>query len=372
MAIPPTMFPTVAEALASVGPQRAGPDRRREAVRARPDLGTRAERHAAHTCSPRSASSASTTTSARRASRTCSCSASRTRCSSRSGTATTCAACRSRCRRRSGSRAAAASTTASARSATCCRTTSCRSSSLLAMEPPVGPSRTFLQDEKAKVFAAMRPIDPHQVVRGQYVGYRDEPGVGPGLDDRDVRRRAARDRLVAVGRRALVRPRRQGARRSRPPRPSSSSAPPRLLFDEAGGPEPGRNLVRLRLGKRRRGDVHAAGQDARPAPRQPERRRRRRLRGRARRTARGLRAPARAMPSPGRRAASPARTSSSRRGGSSSRRSTTRARCTRTSAGHGARPRPTASSTATTGSPSADPLVGGDEPTTHSSAACRI
>ena len=27
-------------------------------------------------------------------------------------------------------------------------------------------------------------------------------------------------------------------------------SPPRLLFDEAGGPEPGRNLVRLRLGKR--------------------------------------------------------------------------------------------------------------------------
>jgi glucose-6-phosphate 1-dehydrogenase len=27
-------------------------------------------------------------------------------------------------------------------------------------------------------------------------------------------------------------------------------SPPRLLFDEAGGPTPGRNLVRLRLGKR--------------------------------------------------------------------------------------------------------------------------
>ena len=50
---------------------------------------------------------------------------------------------------------------------------------LVAMEPPVGPEANFLQDEKAKVFAAMRPIDPATLVRGQYVGYRDEPGVAP-------------------------------------------------------------------------------------------------------------------------------------------------------------------------------------------------
>ena len=31
---------------------------------------------------------------------------------------------------------------------------------LLAMEPPVGPDSSFLQDEKAKVLAAMEPIDP--------------------------------------------------------------------------------------------------------------------------------------------------------------------------------------------------------------------
>ena len=55
--------------------------------------------------------------------------------------------------------------------------------------------------------------------------------------------------------------------------------------------------------------------------------------------------------SPDRTAASPARTWSSRRGGSCSRSSTSPARCTRTSAGRGARRRPTACSTrATTGS----------------------
>src|SRR5690606_8581929 len=49
--------------------------------------------------------------------------------------------------------------------------------SLLAMEPPAGADAHFLQDEKAKVLSAMKPIDPANLVRGQYVGYREEPGV---------------------------------------------------------------------------------------------------------------------------------------------------------------------------------------------------
>lgn len=48
-----------------------------------------------------------------------------------------------------------------------------------AMEPPVAISAKHLRDEKSKVFEAMRPIDPAQVVRGQYRGYRDSPGVAP-------------------------------------------------------------------------------------------------------------------------------------------------------------------------------------------------
>ena len=120
---------------------------------------------------------------------------------------------------------------------------------LVAMEPPVGPETSYLQDEKAKVFAAMRPIDPTQLVRGQYVGLPRRARRRPGLDRRDVRRGAPRDRLVALGRRAVVRALRQGACRPRPPRWSSSSASRRsLLFDEAGGPTPARNLVRFRLG----------------------------------------------------------------------------------------------------------------------------
>jgi glucose-6-phosphate 1-dehydrogenase len=48
---------------------------------------------------------------------------------------------------------------------------------LLAMEPPVDADPDSLRDEKVKVLKAMRPADPAHLVRGQYTGYRDEPGV---------------------------------------------------------------------------------------------------------------------------------------------------------------------------------------------------
>ena len=48
---------------------------------------------------------------------------------------------------------------------------------ILAMEPPVSFEPDRLRDEKVRVLRAMLPIDPHRVVRGQYVGYRDEPDV---------------------------------------------------------------------------------------------------------------------------------------------------------------------------------------------------
>jgi glucose-6-phosphate 1-dehydrogenase len=49
----------------------------------------------------------------------------------------------------------------------------------LAMEPPVNASGDALRDEKVKVFRAMRPLAPQDLVRGQFKGYRDEPGVAP-------------------------------------------------------------------------------------------------------------------------------------------------------------------------------------------------
>jgi glucose-6-phosphate 1-dehydrogenase len=53
---------------------------------------------------------------------------------------------------------------------------------LLAMEPPAGRGYGFVHDEKAKVFQAMRPLRPEDMVRGQYVGYRDEANVAKDSD----------------------------------------------------------------------------------------------------------------------------------------------------------------------------------------------
>ncbi|MBV8143447.1 MAG: glucose-6-phosphate dehydrogenase [Gammaproteobacteria bacterium] len=48
---------------------------------------------------------------------------------------------------------------------------------LLALEPPVTIEGEALRDEKVKVLRAVRPLRPAQVVRGQYAGYRKEQGV---------------------------------------------------------------------------------------------------------------------------------------------------------------------------------------------------
>ena len=48
---------------------------------------------------------------------------------------------------------------------------------LLAMEPPVGPDMEAFRDEKVRVLKSIRPPEPARAVRGQYRGYRAEPGV---------------------------------------------------------------------------------------------------------------------------------------------------------------------------------------------------
>ena len=53
---------------------------------------------------------------------------------------------------------------------------------LLAMEPPAGRNFGAVHNEKAKVFKAMRPLKPDDLVRGQYAGYRLEPDVAKRFD----------------------------------------------------------------------------------------------------------------------------------------------------------------------------------------------
>lgn len=121
---------------------------------------------------------------------------------------------------------------------------------LVAMEPPVGPESSYLQDEKAKVFAAMRAIDPDAFVRGQYVGYRDEAGVAADSTadtfsaarlEIDSWRWADVPWYIRCG---------KGLAQAATEVVVEFRKPPALLFDEAGGPAPHRNLVRFRLGKR--------------------------------------------------------------------------------------------------------------------------
>jgi glucose-6-phosphate 1-dehydrogenase len=49
----------------------------------------------------------------------------------------------------------------------------------LAMEPPVRADSESIRDEKVKVLKAIAPLDAKDLVRGQFRGYRQEPGVAP-------------------------------------------------------------------------------------------------------------------------------------------------------------------------------------------------
>jgi glucose-6-phosphate 1-dehydrogenase len=49
----------------------------------------------------------------------------------------------------------------------------------VAMEPPVSFDPDRLRDEKLRVLRSCKPVDPAKVVRGQFVGYRNEKDVAP-------------------------------------------------------------------------------------------------------------------------------------------------------------------------------------------------
>ncbi len=49
----------------------------------------------------------------------------------------------------------------------------------LAMEPPATTYQESIRDEQAKIFKMIRPLSPDDLVRGQFRGYRKEKGVAP-------------------------------------------------------------------------------------------------------------------------------------------------------------------------------------------------
>ena len=96
---------------------------------------------------------------------------------------------------------------------------------LTAMEPPIDFTSEQVRNEKVKVLRSLHTPGPKSVVRGQYGrGYVEGEEV-PGLprrggrrrrlDDRDVRRREALRRQLALGRHAVLRAHGQAARAAR-------------------------------------------------------------------------------------------------------------------------------------------------------------
>ena len=96
---------------------------------------------------------------------------------------------------------------------------------LTAMEPPIDFSADSVRNEKVKVLRALHTPGPKHVVRGQYGRglHRGRGGAGlprgagrrARLDDRDLRRREALRRQLALGRHAVLRARRQAPRAAR-------------------------------------------------------------------------------------------------------------------------------------------------------------
>ncbi len=120
---------------------------------------------------------------------------------------------------------------------------------LLAMEPPYSPRSDAQRDEKVKLLRAVRPLIATDIVRGQYRGYRAEPGVAQNSQVEtfaamrlhvDSWRWAGVPFLIRAGKRLPVTATEVSVELKRPPQ---------IVVDEAL--PPGSNYVRFRLGPKR-------------------------------------------------------------------------------------------------------------------------
>jgi glucose-6-phosphate 1-dehydrogenase len=120
---------------------------------------------------------------------------------------------------------------------------------LLAMEPPVSAEENALSDERVRLWRQIRAVDPAKVVRGQYRGYTDEPGVDAGSDidtyvalqlEIESWRWAGVPWIVRTGKCLPV---------SATEAVVTFAAPPRLLFAKSGAMRPQPNRLRFRLGQ---------------------------------------------------------------------------------------------------------------------------
>ena len=84
---------------------------------------------------------------------------------------------------------------------------------LLAMEPPIAATADALRDETVKVMKTIRPLRQSRARARPVRRLPRRAGRGAGLRHRDLLRAARARRLLALGRRAVLDPGRQGARR---------------------------------------------------------------------------------------------------------------------------------------------------------------
>ena len=145
-------------------------------------------------CSPKIRSFESTTFSVRSRRRTSSRSALRTAYSSPSGIAISSITCKSTCRRRSVSETVPGFYEATGAFRDMVVTHLFQIVAFMAMEPPTALLPGPISEEKNKVFRSLMPIDPKDVVRGQYIGYRQEDGVDSESENRNLRRAQVHDR----------------------------------------------------------------------------------------------------------------------------------------------------------------------------------
>jgi glucose-6-phosphate 1-dehydrogenase len=119
---------------------------------------------------------------------------------------------------------------------------------LLAMDPPIADDADAYRDEEVRVLRQVRPLDPAATVRGQYVGYLDEPGV---TADSTTETFVSTTLFIESWRWAGV-PFHLRAGKAMPGTATEAVVelrrPPRMLFAGQGSADPEPNLIRFRLG----------------------------------------------------------------------------------------------------------------------------
>ncbi|MBO0843525.1 MAG: glucose-6-phosphate dehydrogenase (NADP(+)), partial [Nocardioides sp.] len=119
---------------------------------------------------------------------------------------------------------------------------------LMAMEPPIAEDADAYRDEEVRVLRQVAPLDPALTVRGQYVGYLNEPGVAA---DSTTETFVSTTLFIDSWRWDGV-PFHLRAGKAMPGSATEAIVelrrPPRMLFTGRGSTEPAPNLLRFRLG----------------------------------------------------------------------------------------------------------------------------